>query len=264
LNLTQEKIHFNNQNLLCVFIIFEPSVECSGYSVEFLNIDKISATTEGFIRDNEVYINKRVKNVKIYLEHNIEDIECTAKYLIKDQVVHYEKVDIHSNRNDYEEWHAPVVFTANKGMDFFKNRIHQKIFSELSVELDLKDDLTIYIKNNDKCLLFCLGTQSDELTASDLTFHIEKDIHKINVPFELLIKRFLNKKIAMHLLTKPDFRKDVNNLYYKSKISNEVEIKEKDIKIVNINEFKTPVNTVLDPLEWVIDWETQLPQYINV
>lgn len=257
-----ENIKFNGQILLCLTISLK-DIQCSGYTIEF-NINKISATTEGFIKDNEVYINKKLKEVKVYLEHEIEDIECIIKYLIDNQIVHFEKENIHVKRTNYEEWRAPVVFTANKGMDFFKRRIHQKLFSDLCIELKMEEDLIIHIENNDKCLLVCLGIQSNELLADDLTFYINSGETRIIVPYELVFKRFLNKKISLHLLTKPDFRKDIDNLYYKSSISNEIEIKDKDIKIANINEFLTPVNTKLDPLEWVIDWETQLPVNTNV
>ena len=78
--------------------------------------------------------------------------------------------------------------------------------------------------------MVCFGVLSSTVTAKDISFILDPDIESMILPWDLLLYRFADKEVALHLLVKPDFQKKIDNIYYKSQISDAIKIPDKQIQ----------------------------------
>ena len=70
--------------------------------------------------------------------------------------------------------------------------------------------------------------------------------------------------MAIHLVVKPDFQRSINNVFYKSVVSNVISTNNISIRVKHLNDFSSPVGVCLPPMEWVVNYDTRLPERIIV
>jgi len=235
--------------------------ECA---ITLSGIKDIVATTQGTIKKNEILLKQIKKNVEVFIEPDETEIKLNVSYLAKGSIIHYEALSCDSQApGKVESCHPLTIFTGGKGHDFFDQRIQNKLLKEWNATLtQISEEMIIQIRGNKKSTLVCLGTIEKNITAQDLSFILEPDIEKLSVPYDFLISHFRNQTIALHLLVKPDFQKKLKNIYYKSKISNEINIPDEQPTLRNLSDFQAPTGP-FDPLSWIINYNTQLPEYIE-
>jgi len=256
-----ELCKIGSKSLAKLLFSFE-NADFDSVSIVLNELDDIEATTEGSIRGNEIFIGKPIREFQCFISCPVFSFTITLTFLKNKKIIHYDNVSITVPEiKESKEIEIPVVSSAN--LKRFKEKIQDGFLGDLAQIVKTEDELSIQMIDNPSSLFVCLGELSHEVKKNDLCFSIEKEIKKINVPLELIVQRFMNSEIALHVLVKPEFQKNIDNLYYKSKISNTIKVEDMSIEKRRIGDFENPVCEKLNPLEWVIDWETQLPHFVN-
>jgi hypothetical protein len=227
-----------------------------------INDNDILASSTGIIKNNCVDTNS-TKVLELFITPDAEEINISIDFFKNGININSENIHktISKLKKDLHPY-SPVVFTSKKNIDSFKKRIENKILSDWSATIELKEDMMIFISGKKRDILVCLGTPGEEIQSTDIVFTIYTETDTVLIPKELF-SRFIDKKVALYILVRPDFQKSIKNLYYKSRISNEIEIIQPEIAIKNIKDYLNPINKILNPLEWVINYETQLPHLVK-
>lgn len=217
--LTQEYVKLNNQSLLKLGFEFDVDFDF----VEVLIDGQCPVSTmHGTIKKEEI-VGSTIKKMDCFIEP-VNDINVLLSFFKNGLNFNSETIQkkITQLKQEYAPY-TPIVFTGKNGMESFKNRIKNKILSDWSATISVEKDLKISIYGKKRDILVCLGSISTEIKANDLVFTVFAENDTLYVPNEAL-NRFSGETIALHILTKPDFQKTIKNLFYKSKISNELYI----------------------------------------
>jgi len=261
-NITSEHVRINDDRLIKLKIDVECGFPFTSYTFICSGVSKIAATTEGVITGNEIFINKAIQYFECFVKPKNENVDVTINFFIEKQICTSENFNFSLEIKDsVGQIDCLTIFTGKKQFEIFDERIKQKLIN-WNVSLSLKNgELIINSSKYKNPVLVCLGTLEKEVRSCDLSFTLDSDTNALYVPSEFLI-RFSGQKIALHLLVKPDFQKKIKNIYYKSKISNEIYIEKQNQLYKRITNFSTPINKQLDPLEWILNCKTQLPEMI--
>jgi len=244
---------------------FDFDLPFDSLTMSFSGIKEIAASTSGSIDENEIKVNKRVITLDCYLIAESDQINVSFSYFKNGNMFHSETLSkqVKTVEVTGSSPHAPIIFTGDQGMDFFKKRIKKQLFPNVEFKISLQDDLKIEIIGEGKNLFLCLGTLDSSVSKNDLCFSIDETIKELSVPGELINDRFAKQTIALHVLTKPDFQRKVKNIYHKSKASNEIKIEPKKMEKKKIDDYSTPLNEKFKPVNWLINYNTQLPEYVE-
>ena len=227
--------------------------------VDASGCDDVLATTVGSIKSNTISINEKCTSFDIYLKN------CSSKTVldftfVKNGAREKESCGVEAKIEPAPEARMPIIFTGKGGMEFFKKRTSSRLI-DCEVTLSMEEDLKISFSGKNKSMIVGLGEDSKELQSSDLVFTLQAGVREVVVPVEIIRSRFNGKEIALFLLVKPDFYKRVKNICYKSIISNKLMINLPS-KHSRIGDFFDPVGKKLDPLYWIMDYNTNLPRII--
>ena len=261
-----EHIRVDSNLLTKVFIDFDCAKKFDLCSLEIEEVEEIIATTKGTIKKNEILISESVKSLQVYLKPKTDVLHVAANFFNQNKLIECETKNLTLKKIGEEElnFHSPVVFTGKKGMELFDNRIKDKITNWSATFAKTSNELLVKINECKRPALVCFGTLEKEIRANDITFTIEPEIKVLSIPNDLLVSRFSGQEVALHALVKPDFQKKIKNLYYKTKVSDSIVIEKENVNLRSIADFKDPVDRKLDPLKWVINYKTQLPEYVGI
>ena len=258
MNLTVDNTKINNNSLLKIGLQFKQigQDECI-VSVE--GNEKIIASTEGTVQNNEITILKNVSFITFYVS-SLKAVN--VQYFKNKELIEYENETIDSEIPEKSEAHIPIIFTGGDRKKFFSSRINQRLINDWSVVLFLNSDFIIMeLIGSPKTSMVCFGEHQSEITHNDFVFKLDHWTKKLYIPIEALSK-FVGKEIALSVLVKPDFQKKLSNIYYKSIVSNIIEIPQVKNN-VTIVDFCDPIGNELDPFYWYIDIDTNLPKYVG-
>ncbi len=232
----------------------------------------VISTSSGIIRDNAVEITNPPEFIQLYLELGSEDKgECLLAFyngntLYKSESLLF-SIDLNACVSPIK---SDIQVIKTVGLDFksrmlqFVDTLGRRPNSRWKVNITVQDDIVLQINNRSQHTCFAsVGEMSDKILSSDIVFTLYPKIHKLIIPKELIWKKFGSygsNNIYCFELVKPDFH-SINNVLYKSKISNSLSISDVPKKVPQIlSNFHDPFGQGFTD-EWRISRVSFLPTY---
>jgi len=258
-----QPIKTDSDQLFKLSITFK-DIDYTSVSLSFGEIDEVIATTEGTIVEKEVFLNDKKRRIDIFVKPIHKTLDVNISYLHGESVIYHDKheIELQLARKD-RECKPLTVFTGNKRFDVFEEKIKSRLLPDWDVNInEHKEEVSITIKNNKIATLVCFGILSTTVTAKDISFVLDPDIELVVLPWDLLLYHFAGQETALHILVKPDFQKKIDNIYYKSQISDSIKIPDKKISMRRLHDFMSPVGP-LNASQWIVNYENQFPEYVD-
>lgn len=220
-------------------------------TVQFIcdnDVLEILSSSTGLINGQILTILQKDKTAEIALSKPpCQSIECLLGFYSEEKLISSESIVLSINTPKIS---LPIPETVNKS----KQLIH----------LDIQDDLVATVKTpiNEK-INVCLGVYSDTVSSTDFVFKIFPNIKQLIIPkeiFWIIRKNYVidDTKLTCYELTKST-QHDIRNVFHKKPISNTIDF---DVAIntrMDLSDFKTPTNIVLDKKDWKISDVSGLP-----
>jgi len=249
------KFRINNEHLLKIKIDFS-KISYDKCIIEFVsqgrNITVVS-TSVGSINKNSVIITKITDMANVFVSAPDYSGECLISFLSGGQLINSESIPFVVDRGGV----APLFTNEidiikssgsnfNQRMKHFFDMINRRN-SKWRINISVQDDIMLSVKTTSRDTVFvAIGEIGHEMTNSDLIFTLYPNISRIIIPSEIIVSRYnmyKSKDLCCSELVKPDFCA-IDNIFYKSKISNTVNIRKLDLhKHHDIDYYKMPTGT---------------------
>lgn len=269
-----QSFRVNNDHLLRVRLNVD-SVKCEKYEVK-LQVNRqnmhVLSTSKGIItRNNVISVLGGFDYLEVFADYpkQGESGECFVSFQNGDELVHSESLKFDINRKStVTPLNNDIEVVKTLGMDFesrmksFVDRLSSKTLSKWSAYLSVDGDITVQIKAAPKTRSWAaFGEKSNEILATDILLSLDPDTRKIIIPIEAVWVNFDaydTSSLYLFELVQADFH-NVPNVYYKTKISNAVNLDSiPRIDMRRLEDYQSPTGEKLTDKNWQIS-ESGLP-----
>lgn len=191
----------------------------------------IISTSAGRI-DGEGNVRLTEANVELFVDYceSASELECLVGYYRNNELLDYETLTAYFDNTQAikaTEITIPYLRTIpgsfkERFEDFFSALSRRK--SSWKIQISCPDDVFLdIVSRSNEFAMVTFGENTRDVLASDYTFRLDPDIHKLTLPIELIKRQYPKYtpqcQLGIFEVIKPDFL-ETHGVYYKSLISN--------------------------------------------
>lgn len=227
--------------------------------------EPISWCSHGYISDGKSCL---LKGCRTTIQTSGAELqyECIVSQYRGDELIGQENtvVEFVQQSDDTAQNTLQVASGAGSGLHDKLEAIITERASKLRVEV--KGDIIVTSERLKERTIFAFGTSSNEISASDFTFWVDRQGSKIVIPKEIFWKKHphasQDSMFGCFELVKVAFH-NVKNVYYKVLASNRLRYSDFPRQSrPNLSSFKDPLGRAFNR-DWSISTESSLPVFVG-